>query len=131
MISFIIGNDSTPLSRTRRNNMFLKIESGQQFVSNSPDGPWITREIPESRQRRPRKKYPPQKEKPVMSKSGFDRALEEKERRRRRKLREAEVRDVDPDTPEGFARILSGEVDLPAPGRDTASLQWFLEQYGE
>jgi hypothetical protein len=48
---------------------------------------------------------------------------------RRRKLREAEVLPVDPDTPEGFARILSGEVDLPAPQRDTASLEWFLEQF--
>jgi hypothetical protein len=74
-----------PARRERGQAMFLKVEGGQHFVSDSRDGPWTRREILESRQ---------PKEKPIMGKSGFDRALEEKEKGRRR-LREAQDMPLD------------------------------------
>jgi hypothetical protein len=77
-----IASDSTPSSAARRCNVaYLKTLYGQHYVSDSLDGPWVWREIlVESRQPR---------ENRIMGKSGFDRAFEEKEKRRRR-LREAQ-----------------------------------------
>jgi hypothetical protein len=69
--------------------MYLKIEGGQQFVSDSPKGPWVPRlwkeAVLEAKNRQQEKR---RKEK-IMGQSGFDRAIEEEERRRRR-LREAD-----------------------------------------
>jgi hypothetical protein len=68
----------------------FKSEHGKFFVGPTADGPWKERVLVESRQRpKPSRK----KGKPIMGKSesGFDRALrEESEKRRRRKVREAE-----------------------------------------
>jgi hypothetical protein len=64
--------------------MYLKTEGGEQFVSESPKGPWIPRlprqAVLEAKKRRQEKR---RKEK-VMGQSGFDRAFEESEKRRRR-----------------------------------------------
>jgi hypothetical protein len=76
----------------------FKSEGGVFYTGPSASGPWTRKSLAESVQRpQPAR---PHKEKTIMGKSGFDRALEEQEKRRRRLREDSKAQPLDLDVDE-------------------------------